>query len=96
MLSKKVVPINENRNRIVHDPWLQAAVSGSIAQIRATADKSLDYQFRERSISDIDKTWREIEVLRVDFKLLVGELAAPILQERQMQNELQVRVPPPL
>lgn len=43
------------RNRAVHDAWWVSSPSGTVAQLRLTADKKLDYRFRATSMLEMDE-----------------------------------------
>jgi hypothetical protein len=74
--NKQVAPLSKERNRIVHDTWMYGKKTGHIAQIRATADKRLDYRFTPASIEDINKAHRKILRLDQDFQLLAQKVRA--------------------
>ncbi len=80
--NKQVEPISRERNRIIHDTWMYGKTTGSIAQIRATANRKLDYGFRPADISEINATHRGILKLDGAFLILASAIQSRTRQLR--------------
>lgn len=80
--SRRVEGLSEQRNRIIHDTWMYGETTGAIAQIRATANRKLDYGFRPASIDAVNKTHQDIKRLDGDFLILSANIQASMMQIR--------------
>ncbi len=83
---KQIEPISRKRNRIIHDTWMYGKRTGAIAQIRATADRKLDYGFRPADLVEINATHKRILKLDREFVTLVSAIHATL---RQLQIAIQ-------
>lgn len=79
---KQIEPVSRERNRIVHDTWMYGKTTGTIAQIRATADRKLDYGFRPGDLEEINATHKRILQLDRDFQILASAIQATTRQLR--------------
>jgi len=86
MARKRIHPHSQERNRIVHDTWMYGKTTGLVAQIRATADKRLDYGFRAANIDWVNQVHRKILRLDQDFELLAAQIRARIALLRQSKR----------
>ena len=83
LFDKKAEPLSRKRNRAVHDTWMYGKVTGIVAQITATAERRLDYGFRQAKITDVDKWWKETQRLDEEFQILSAEIRSAICSLRQ-------------
>ena len=79
---KQIEPISRKRNRIIHDTWMYGKRTGAIAQIRATADRKLDFGFRPADLGEINATHKRILELDEEFVILASAIRARIQQLR--------------
>ncbi len=79
---KQIEPISRKRNRIIHDTWMYGKRTGAIAQIRATADRKLDYGFRPAELGEINATHKRILKLDEEFVILASAIHATFRQLR--------------
>ena len=79
---KQIEPVSRERNRIIHDTWMYGKTTAAIAQIRATADRKLDYGFRPANLSKINDTHRRILKLDQEFQVLAAAIHAATQQLR--------------
>ena len=87
---KHIEPVSRERNRIIHDTWMYGKTTGAIAQIRATADRKLDYGFRPADLGKIDATHKRILQLDREFQLLASGIQATT---RHLRIAVQARRP---
>ena len=85
--NETISPLGRERNRIVHDTWMYGKNTGVIAQIRATADRKLDYGFRPASITDINTAHKKILRLDQAFLLITAEIRARLRLLRQAEHQ---------
>ena len=88
--NKQIEPISRHRNRIIHDTWMYGKTTGAIAQIRATADRKLDYGFRPADLDEINATHRGILRLDGAFQILAAAIQA---RTRQVRIAIQPKRP---
>jgi hypothetical protein len=60
-------PIAIKRNRAIHDAWWLGSTTKKPAQLRLTADKKLDYRFREAPEGELEAIKEEIKALAARF-----------------------------
>jgi len=91
LFDKKGEQLSRKRNRVVHDTWMYGKKTGSIVQIRQTAERKLDYGFKPASINDVDRWWQEIQRADQDFQEVAERIRAAVhLLQQQAQNEQQI------
>jgi hypothetical protein len=69
-------PLAQKRNRAVHDPWVIGESSKAVYQLKATANRKLEFGFRPRSLPDLQQISKEIEAHTERFSSLHVEVRA--------------------
>ena len=71
-------PLTQKRNRAIHDTWVMGVATQQVGQIRATANKKLDYGLRPGSAEELEALCVAIGKRAEEFSKLHNEVAAHI------------------
>lgn len=72
--SKDLAPLQDRRNRVVHDTRMVRQEDGAISRLQITAQGPLVFGFHEESLADLRATRRKIEALIHRFLELRGRI----------------------
>ncbi|WP_428660456.1 hypothetical protein [Reyranella sp.] len=79
--SNEAIPITMKRNRAVHDSWWMGAKTKKVGQLRLTADKRLDYRWKE--ITEEEMIGIESDVKKLAQKFFKIDMAIHIFWKQR-------------
>jgi len=76
--SAKADGIARQRNRVVHDPWMQDRNTKQFHRIEITADRKLNFEFAPVTVEDLTKLVGDINRLGLEFAKLREQIVAEV------------------
>jgi hypothetical protein len=95
-LTGSIIIPQEERNRVVHDPWFIGGTTKTASQIRkAIIEDKIVYEQITRNLSDLEKTYKKSVSILLRFNEIRDEIIsepASSLQERQRKRRWQAPI----